>query len=311
MINTSEPQYNCFICGHRRTSEIQWKKEYEELIYTYTCDNCQFSGEIDINTVRELDQFSDNIHILFGYLRDLKENNRGIGKLTVDKIKDIVKSADISRNVSQKLDRILLYIEMKSGYPGQQVTFEPQKDFSVAYAKNAEEFNYLIKLLRENLLIDGAFTKDVMDVELTLRGWNELDRIRRQKRDSKQVFVAMWFNEDLKNAYDKGIYKAIIECGYNPVRVDLIQHNQKIDDRIIAEINKSALLVADFSGHRGGVYFEAGYAMGFGLPVIWLCKKDDIEAAHFDTRQYNHIVWEDENDLYEKLKARIEATILK
>src|SRR5262249_20761074 len=32
----------------------------------------------------------------------------------------------------------------------------------------------------------------------------------------------------------------------------------------------------------------APLAMGRGLPVIWLCRADQIDAAHLDTRQYNH-----------------------
>ena len=42
-------------------------------------------------------------------------------------------------------------------------------------------------------------------------------------------------------------------------------------------------------------------------------EKDDqdklVNELHFDTRQYNHIIYKDENDLYKKLKARIEATV--
>lgn len=91
--------------------------------------------------------------------------------------------------------------------------------------------------------------------------------------------------------------------------MDLKEHNQKICDAIIAEIRKSRFLVADFTGHRGGVYFEAGYALGLGIPVIWTCREDDLEKTHFDTRQYNHVVWKDEKDLFEKLKRRIEATV--
>jgi len=33
-------------------------------------------------------------------------------------------------------------------------------------------------------------------------------------------------------------------------------------------------IVADFTGQRGGVYFEAGYALGLRKPVIWTCKRD-------------------------------------
>jgi len=49
--------------------------------------------------------------------------------------------------------------------------------------------------------------------------------------------------------------------------------------------------------------------MGLGRPVIFTCSEKDIDKAHFDTRQYNHITWTDPADLREKLKNRIEATI--
>ena len=40
------------------------------------------------------------------------------------------------------------------------------------------------------------------------------------------------------------------------------------------QIRKSKFLIADFTGQRGGVYYEAGFAYGLGLPVIWTCRKD-------------------------------------
>lgn len=108
-------------------------------------------------------------------------------------------------------------------------------------------------------------------------------------------------------ALDKGIR----DSGYEPLRIDQKQHNNKIDDEIVARIRRSKFLVADFTGHRGGVYFEAGLAMGLGLPVIWLCRKDELEKTHFDTRQYNFVVWDADKleQLSKSLQNRIEATI--
>jgi hypothetical protein len=60
---------------------------------------------------------------------------------------------------------------------------------------------------------------------------------------------------------------------------------------------------------RGGVYFEAGLAQGLGLPVIWTVHKDNVDNLHFDTRQYNHIVYIDPQDLRVQLYNRIAATI--
>ena len=61
---------------------------------------------------------------------------------------------------------------------------------------------------------------------------------------------------------------------------------------------------------KGGVYFEGGFAMGLDRPVIWICQKDDFENAHFDIKQYNHILYEQPEDLYQKLKVRINALII-
>lgn len=119
----------------------------------------------------------------------------------------------------------------------------------------------------------------------------------------------MWFSDEVDSVWEDGFFPALNKLGYQPLRIDKKEHNDKIDDHIIAEIRKSGLLIADFTGNRNGVYFEAGFAMGLGIPVIWTCRKDHIEKVHFDTRQYNHIVWETPEELKEKLTYRIEATI--
>ncbi len=131
--------------------------------------------------------------------------------------------------------------------------------------------------------------------------------------NSSQVFVAMWFNEEVNSIYDEAIEPAIRECGYIPRRIDRADFNGKIDDEIIAEIRKSKFVIADFTSKsnepRVGVYYEAGFAQGLGLQVIWTARNDMFEYLHFDTRQYNHIGWENAEDLKPKLLHRILATI--
>ncbi|MCY2990641.1 MAG: phage portal protein, partial [Planctomycetota bacterium] len=78
---------------------------------------------------------------------------------------------------------------------------------------------------------------------------------------------------------------------------------------IIARIKESRFVVADVTQHRNGVYFEGGYAMGMGLPVIWMCHQDDLQKTHFDTSHLNHIVWSDTAELRKNLANRILATI--
>lgn len=139
--------------------------------------------------------------------------------------------------------------------------------------------------------------------------------------ESNRAFVAMWFSKETQPAFDFGIVPALTELGYVPIRIDQKEHNNKIDDEIISEIRKSRFLVADFTcgiaadddQHvaiaRGGVYFEAGFAMGLGIPIIWSCREDLINHVHFDTRQYNHITWNSPDDLLNKLRNRVGAVI--
>jgi len=142
-------------------------------------------------------------------------------------------------------------------------------------------------------------------------GWDRVEKWQQPDdgAKSRRAFVAMWICEDMESLYRDAIAPAITKAGYESVRIDLKEHNNKICDEIVAEIRKSRFVVADFTGQRGGVYFEAGYAMGMGLPVIWIVRKDEVDALHFDTRQYNHIAYDSADDLAQKLYNRIAATI--
>ncbi|QGG46376.1 hypothetical protein [Heliorestis convoluta] len=210
------------------------------------------------------------------------------------------------KTISDKLDRSLNNLAKLSEYAGHGHKLDSNIDFPIFFAENRTAYYFLLDHLKSEELVkvnsNGCF--------LTIRGWSKVAEIERTKEQiSDQCFVAMWFDPSLTQAWEEGISKAVKESGYRPVRIDEIHHNNKICDEIIAEIRKSKFLVCDFTGNRGGVYFEAGFGMGLGLPVIWTCRKDDIGTIHFDTRQYNHILWESEEDLFNQLYNRIRATI--
>src|SRR5690606_9953583 len=100
----------------------------------------------------------------------------------------------------------------------------------------------------------------VHEVMLRPPGYTRLAELDGTSTASQQAFVAMWFDDSMKDAYEKGIAPAIRDAGYEPLRIDQKDHNNKIDDEIIAEIRRSRFVIADFtqgdSGARGGVYYE-------------------------------------------------------
>ena len=122
-------------------------------------------------------------------------------------------------------------------------------------------------------------------------------------------FCAMWFSPEVLPLWTQVIEPATRAAGYEPLRIDSKQHNGKIDDEIMASIRASRFVVSDFTGNRGGVYYEAGFAHGLGLPVIFMCREGD--ELHFDIRQYNCIFWKPENleEARSQLKNRILATL--
>ena len=121
----------------------------------------------------------------------------------------------------------------------------------------------------------GAFQGNV-----TIDGYSRIaDRLTNV--DSSQAFVAMWFDESVDEAARNGIELGIEDAGYRPYRIDREDYIDKIEDEVIAQIRRSRFLVADFThgadGARGSVYYEAGFAQGLGLPVIFTCRKDALK----------------------------------
>jgi hypothetical protein len=146
-----------------------------------------------------------------------------------------------------------------------------------------------------------------LSIRPTWHGRMLLDDLETSRRATSQCFVAMSFSEEMRSTFDQGIDVAVRNSGYEALRLDRSDDDGKVDDRIIAEMRRSAFMVADFTEHRGGVYYEAGFAHGLSLRVLFTCRKDHLDGLHFDVRQYDTIAWEAPADLADRLQNRILA----
>lgn len=215
-------------------------------------------------------------------------------------------SAIPTPSFNERADKFILNLEKKTGYAGQGVSgasLQLSYGWCLNHSELAEILDYLVSTSR--IRIHHGEYKIAPD------GWAHIETLKRRGADSQQGFVAMWFDDKMKNIYDETISKGIEDAWYRPHKVDQREHNGKIDDEIIAQIRRSHFVVADFTGHRGGVYFEAGFAKGLGLEVFWTCKEEDIKDLHFDIRQYNCIAWELDKlpDFRKKLSYKIESVL--
>lgn len=150
---------------------------------------------------------------------------------------------------------------------------------------------------------------------VTVNGYIIIEQLQTEFKPD-QCFVAMWFKAETRDLYDKAIAPAVKAAGYLPLlienKIDLIG---TIDDEVIAEIRRSRFVIADFThgddGARGSVYYEAGFARGLDIPVIFTCRDDQIGVLHFDINHFLHLPWcaDAPEELIQPLKDRITANI--
>lgn len=121
--------------------------------------------------------------------------------------------------------------------------------------------------------------------------------------------------------FEKAISPAMRACGLTPVRIDKVEHNDDIDDRIMSEIVRADVVVSDLTFARPSAYFEAGYAGGMGKPVIYTARRDHFRArdddplgnlrVHFDLQMKNIIAWTDPKSttFRKKLERRLRLVL--
>lgn len=213
---------------------------------------------------------------------------------------------------AERLLKMIAYDTKNISSPVQYRTDDGQV-YAWSESVTAEDVYYLLGYLKKMSWIDSfSSVGEIVSCRVSVEGYNHLADSG-ANTISSQAFVAMWFDSSMNDAFENGIKPAIESAGYRPLRIDHKPDVNKIDDEIIDEIRRSRFLVADFThgdeGARGGVYFEAGFAHGLCIPVIYTCRKDMVDKLHFDTRQYAHIVWQNPEELRDGLRKRILARI--
>ena len=230
---------------------------------------------------------------------------------------DVAKYAKnkVALPVSERAERLLKLLAREFGTVGENRDIRKNDPSYFAWTESVSEreVDFFIDYLKKQEWLEGHKRHNgTFNGMVTVKGHDRVND-KATKVDLSQAFVAMWFGPQTDEVYTQGIETAIREAGYDPVRIDRKLDVEKIDDAIIAEIRRSRFLVADFThgdtGVRGGVYYEAGFAVGLGIPVIFTCRNDMVTKLHFDTRQYAHIVWSTPERLRFDLRDRILARI--
>lgn len=123
------------------------------------------------------------------------------------------------------------------------------------------------------------------------------------------AFIMMWMDPEVDELVD--IHTAIADTcrGFGIVaqRADDLQHDERITDVILRQIEESEFLIADLTGVRPNVYYEVGYAHAVGKRPILYRKKGT--ALHFDLAVHNVREYRNITELRDLLSQRLEALV--
>lgn len=263
---------------------------------------------------------NENKHILQGLIINQKfpyDDEEAI--FTIKKLEKIIREALVPLSPKERLDSVILFLYSQQDYDGSEININAKGGRNIylpkLYFKSFKEYWFYLNTLKDLGFVDfiDSTTKegnDAMDIHLTFHGLEYVINLQESGENSLKCFVALSFSERMRDTRE-AIKEVISTCGYQPVLIDEINYESEItiNDAIIRHIKECKFLVADFSSHRHGVYFEAGFALGRGRQVIYLCRESDFEQTHFDTNHYPHIVYKDINDLKLRLANKIKAWI--
>jgi hypothetical protein len=289
--------------------------EYEALVDNYRVTNTS-TGWITFFKWREVNDNQAYWESISGRLRLILESEIAFDKSKIYNNESLLQFIDAHNPIltpDEKLNNILQYIRKQTSYDGEAIAVyyaDPKVLTALKFLNKEECVFYFVAAVKKGFLDSAPIDSWANYLSLTTDGLNRIIK-EVQSKESRYCFVAMSFDNELDTIYANAIEPAVIATGFIPIRVDRIyvDSDKTINDEIIAGIKKSRFTIADFTHHKAGVYFEAGYALGRTQKVIYTCRQDEISKAHFDIRNYQHIVWTDAEDLKKRLVNKIEAFI--
>jgi len=291
-------------------------KEAEYYNYDFAKDrqavDCPYCGKYFLVNSFATDIYRDksNFYKVSSWIREQNDEFNNHPEIDDKKFNEILNMKD--KKVQEKFDLMMNYLSTLD--KNETLT---EKILVKCWMKSTDELDILLQKAVNHNLIEVDFTKFMGGYSyptisnLTFDGLQYIEELDEPNKNSKKIFVAFNFKDSLTNIFNIDLKNAIENEGFEYVVVnqDNVEHNKSINDEIIVKLKTSRIVIADFTNHRNSVYFEAGYAMGMKIPVIWTCQDGHEDDMSFDTRQFPHIVWKNKEDLVKQVIDRIKRIL--
>jgi len=301
----------CLICRNDE-SEIR-QEDYGQRNIVY-CPNC---GDYVINklTMSQCDYKRREDRAKISHWIRLHQAETPV-ELTKEKIEYIIKNFTLP-SPREQADNMLIWMGENYPKPNDTVNSELNKLVASIGAYDYEGVKYVLDFLNEQgmfVYFEAKFmTKDrVFHCVMSFRGWDRYYELQRSNKDSRLAFMAMKFGEEpLTTIYSNIMKDAVNKTGFDLRKLDEEKKAGLIDDKLRVEIRRSKFLIADLTHDNNGAYWEAGFAEGLGMPVIYVCEEEKFKTikTHFDTNHHLTVCWRNDKEGLEKFADELKATI--
>lgn len=275
------------------------KGKAEGSLSIYECIKCG-KYKMDIMIVQQ-NILGDNFHKVSSWVSEQNKVFDEVPIFTIEKIEQILRQRD--KTIREKFDAYIKTFYQYKSLPNMR----DLNQFNHCYIFDQQEMNRIVSKIMEN-----NYTTYYGDYyTLSFDGIEYAEQLDAPNQNSNKIFMAFWFDLEIQSIFDDIVKPAIDEVGFLAERVSSSTTNleNKISDEIIGMIKSSRAVIADCTGNRTAVYYEAGYAMGMKIPVIWTCKADQVGDICFDVSQHPFILWSTPEDLAEKVVKRLKAIL--
>lgn len=247
------------------------------------------------------------------WIRHNQTGGRG-PRIDTKNIESILESI-ILPTVREQTNGFILWLADHTPSPGEDVIENMNVIASVIGATDRNGVFYIARDLDDKGIIKAYLDSgDEFQGHLTPDGWELVESFNEKTDTNKIAFMAMQYNDVILDS----IYKSHFKPTLKSLDFDLVTLDERLkagimDNQLRDEIRNSHLLLVDLTHGNRGAYWEAGFAEGCNIPVIYLCEKKSFKEnkTHFDTNHLTTVVWGVDTIVsdMEILKSRIIATL--
>ena len=109
-----------------------------------------------------------------------------------------------------------------------------------------------------------------------------------------RAFVVMQFSSPYDEVYSNVIKAVCDPLDVDPIRADEIYGPGIIIKDVVDRIQRSDVIIADISPQNPNVYFEVGYALALGKPIILLAQRREADnQLPFDVSAFRVLFYDD------------------